>query len=104
VEVYNLYRREWVHVRQAAFITDLVATLISNEHYERPVVRFDIVVDENGYSRVELFAHDGPRKSEESLTRVLFPDRLSGGGKRARKFSTHSQQESKATKRLQVHA
>ena len=38
--------------------THLVPALVSNKHYERTVVLFDIVVDEDGDARVELLAHE----------------------------------------------
>ena len=36
----------------------LIPALVTYKHYEWPVIFLDIIVDENGYPRVELFTHE----------------------------------------------
>ena len=47
--------------------TRLVPALVSDEDYERAVVLLDIVIDEDGYPWVELFAHEDRRRRLTSI-------------------------------------
>lgn len=40
-------------------VDNLVTTLVADEHYERPMILLDIIVDEDRYPWVELFSHRG---------------------------------------------
>lgn len=62
MQVHNLnwsksWSTLWADTSAEQRQTYLVSTLITDKDNKRPVVFLDIIVNENWYSRVELFAH-----------------------------------------------
>ena len=43
---------------RTAYDTYLVPPFVSDEHYERPMILLDIIVNEDGDARIELLAHE----------------------------------------------
>ena len=58
MEVHNLRSMNSASERQKHSYAYLIPSLVPHENYERPVVFLDIIVDEDGDTRVELLAHE----------------------------------------------
>lgn len=51
------YMRCSLYTLNVSHCTHLVPSLVPDQHYERPMVLLDIVVDEDGQAGIKLLAH-----------------------------------------------
>ena len=67
MQIDNLQKRSYDVNASNLTTTYLVPSSVSYKHYERAMILLDIVIDENRYARVELFAHavDRDKKTTE---------------------------------------
>ena len=69
MQIDNLQKRSYDVNASDLTTTYLVPSSVSYKHYERAMILLDIVIDQNRYARVELFAHAVDRdKNDRNLS------------------------------------
>ena len=87
MQIDNLQKRSYDVNAIGLPTTYLVPSSVSYKHYERAMILLDIVIDQNRYARVELFAHAVDRDKKRQKFIDTMQQREPQTQERARKQS-----------------